>query len=249
VNKHSIVREVWGKADTVLFIFAGAAAEFALNKAVDWLYFTGKLPADPIERLFSTVAYARKIVFSTYDDANIAIDQITAIHKQVEAARGTGIPDWAYRDVLFMLIDYSIRSYELLERQLTTTEKTEIFNVFCKVGIRMGLKNLPNNYQAWITMRSEHLLQNLEYSSLTRDLFKQYRKHLGNQRYWLLRKMQALVVPPIVKHLLRLKSGKILLPALFIYKLTDIINLKHVLRSALLPEEYKTQIQALDKPE
>jgi hypothetical protein len=65
VGKHSIVRKIWGKADTVLFIFAGAAAEFALNKAVDWLYFTGKLPANPLDRLFSTVTYARKIVFST----------------------------------------------------------------------------------------------------------------------------------------------------------------------------------------
>ena len=43
----SIVRRIWGTADTVLFIFAGAAAEFALNKAVDWLYFTGRLPARP----------------------------------------------------------------------------------------------------------------------------------------------------------------------------------------------------------
>src|ERR1700712_5589681 len=115
VEEGSIVRKIWGKADTILFVFAGGAAEFALNKAVDWLYFTGKLPADPLGRLFSTVTYARKIVFSTYDDANRAIDQITAIHQHVEAARGAQIPDWAYRDVLFMLIDYSVRSYELLE--------------------------------------------------------------------------------------------------------------------------------------
>ena len=33
--KNSIVRKIWGSADTVLFIFAGAAAEFAVNKAVD----------------------------------------------------------------------------------------------------------------------------------------------------------------------------------------------------------------------
>jgi hypothetical protein len=249
MDEYSIVRKIWGKADTVLFIFAGAAAEFALNKAVDWLYFTGKLPADPLERLFSTVTYARKIVFSTYDDANIAIDQITAIHKQVEATRGTQIPDWAYRDVLFMLIDYSIRSYELLERQLTAAEKTEVFNVFYNVGTRMGLKDLPNNYSAWVTMRGKHLQQNMEYGDLTRDLFKQYRKHLGNQRYWLLRKVQALVVPPRVKHLLQLESGKILLPVLFLYKLTGIINLKQVLRSVLLPAKYKAQIHALDKPE
>ena len=60
VPESSIVRTIWGKSDTILFIFAGSAAEFALNKAVDWLYYTGKLPADPLGRLFSTVAYARQ---------------------------------------------------------------------------------------------------------------------------------------------------------------------------------------------
>ena len=29
VQENSIVRELWGKSDTILFIFAGAAAEFA----------------------------------------------------------------------------------------------------------------------------------------------------------------------------------------------------------------------------
>jgi hypothetical protein len=33
VSKQSIVREIWGKSDTILFVFAGASAEFALNKA------------------------------------------------------------------------------------------------------------------------------------------------------------------------------------------------------------------------
>src|SRR5258706_5418694 len=99
VEKDSIVRKIWGKSDTVLFIFAGAVAEFALNKAVDWLYFTGKLPADPIGRLFSTVRYARSIVFSSTDEANKAIDSIRQIHDAVEQNRGYTIPDWAYRDV------------------------------------------------------------------------------------------------------------------------------------------------------
>src|ERR1700755_3220289 len=99
VQPGSIVRKIWGKSDTVLFIFAGAAAEFALNKAVDWLYFTGRLPADPLGRLFSTVAYARRIIFSDDNAALRAIDQITNIHKDVEKNRGAQIPDWAYRDV------------------------------------------------------------------------------------------------------------------------------------------------------
>ena len=100
VEKDSIVRQIWGKSDTVLFIFAGSAAEFALNKAVDWLYFTGRLPADPLGRLFSTVGYARRIVFAKYDEALKTIDGITSIHKSVENKRGKTIPDWAYRDVL-----------------------------------------------------------------------------------------------------------------------------------------------------
>ena len=123
VDKRSIVRKIWGKSDTILFVFTGASAEFALNKAVDWLYFTGRLPADPLGRLFSTVMYAREIVFSEKEKAEKAIDKISSIHKAVETNRGAQIPDWAYRDVLFMLIHYSLASFELLERKLTEPEK------------------------------------------------------------------------------------------------------------------------------
>src|SRR5215218_1611600 len=142
VQANSIVRKIWGKGDTILFIFAGASAEFALNKAVDWLYFTGRLPSDPLGRLFSTVSYARVIVFAQLDAANRAIDKMRDIHSAVEKNRGAKIPDWAYRDVLFMLIHYSIASFELFERKLTLEEKEEVFNVFYRVGRRMGLKEL-----------------------------------------------------------------------------------------------------------
>src|SRR5881394_2764452 len=94
VEKNSVVRKIWGKSDTVLFIFAGASAEFALNKAVDWLYFTGKLPLDPLGRLFSTVKYARQIVFSSKEEAYKAIDILKSIHTKVELTRKASIPDW-----------------------------------------------------------------------------------------------------------------------------------------------------------
>ncbi len=103
---------------------------FALNKAVDWLYFTGKLPGDPLGRLLSTVNYARQIVFSGNEDALKAVDRITSIHTAVENKRGDKIPDWAYRDVLFMLIHYSISSFEVLERKLMEVEKEEVLDVF-----------------------------------------------------------------------------------------------------------------------
>ena len=161
VNEKSIVRDIWKNTDTVLLIFAGSAAEFALNKAVDWLYFTGKIPNNPLERLFSTVEFAQKIVFSENEIALATIDKITEIHQNVEKNRGQKIPDWAFRDVLYMLIDYSIRSFELLERKLETTEKEEIFDVFFRLGIRMGLKELPTNYNDWKLDRKLHLENNL----------------------------------------------------------------------------------------
>ena len=70
VHEHSIVRRIWGDADMVLLVFAGSAAEFALNRAVDWLFFTGKVPRDPIGRLFTTAGYAQQIVFADVPTAS-----------------------------------------------------------------------------------------------------------------------------------------------------------------------------------
>lgn len=246
VDKRSIVRKIWGKSDTILFVFAGASAEFALNKAVDWLYFTGRLPADPLGRLFSTVMYAREIVFSEKEKAEKAIDKITSIHKAVETNRGAQIPDWAYRDVLFMLIHYSLASFELLERKLTEPEKEELFDVFFRMGSRMGLKDLPTNYNEWLIMRHEHLHQDLVKSDYTIDLYKQYREHLGSIRYLILKESQKLVVPKHVNELLNLGKINWITPLLIIYKLSRNIKLDGLLKAIILPSAYKKQIKALD---
>src|SRR5262245_29257179 len=93
VSHRSIVRSIWGASDTVLLIFAGSAAEFALNRAVDWLFFTGQIPQDPIGRLFTTVRYAQEIVFVDEAAARRTLDRICSIHKSVEEARGARMPD------------------------------------------------------------------------------------------------------------------------------------------------------------
>jgi hypothetical protein len=246
VQKDSVVRMIWGKSDTVLFIFAGAAAEFALNKAVDWLYFTGRLPADPLGRLFSTVTYARRIVFSENNKALAAIDKITAIHSAVEQARGAKIPDWAYRDVLFMLIHYSIASYEVLERRLTEAEKEEVYQVFFRLGKRMGLKDLPPGYAAWLPVRDSHMKEDLEKTNYTTDLFLQYKKHLGGFRYRLLLEGQKLVIPKRVATLLKLGKISGLTPILPLYKFSRILHLDGMIKSLILPRDYKKQISDLD---
>ncbi len=246
VEEDSIVRKIWGKGDTILFVFAGASAEFALSKAVDWLYFTGRLPSDPLGRLFSTVSYARAIVFSEKKAALHAIDTITAIHSRVEEKRNAKIPDWAYRDVLFMLIDYSIRSYELLERKLSGPEKQEVFDVFYRVGKRMDLNGLPKNFESWEIMRQEHLHQNLQNSHYTKDLFRQYRKHLGLLRYSLLLEAQILAVPKKVRELLGYRKVSLLKPVLGFYKVSRSIKIDWLLKAAILPPKYKKEIKELD---
>ncbi len=246
VEKDSIVRRIWGKSDTILFIFAGAAAEFALNKAVDWLYFTGKLPADPLGRLFSTVRYARRIVFSPMDEANKAIDTMRQIHTAVETNRGASIPDWAYRDVLFMLVHYSIAAYELLEKKLTAEEKEEVYNVFYRVGARMGLTELPLIYTEWLPVREAHLAADLKKSEYTADLFKQYKKHLGAMRFKVLIEGQKLVVPDAVKALLQFSDFSLLTPVVPVYKISRLMKMDWLLKNILLPSDYKDQINELD---
>jgi len=247
VDQHSIVRQIWGRSDTVLFIFAGAAAEFALNKAVDWLYFTGRLPADPIGRLFSTVSYARAIMFSEKETALRTIDAMAHIHAQVENKRGATIPDWAYRDVLFMLIDYSIRSFEVLEHKLTATEKNEVFQVFHRLGTRMKLNGLPACFEKWQSMRQTHLLQNLQHSTYTKDLFNQYRKHLGAVRYRILVEVQNQIVPAHVQHLLGFRRFSLMYPVLALYKLARLIKLDGAIKELILPAMYKQAIRELDR--
>ncbi|TCZ70137.1 oxygenase MpaB family protein [Flaviaesturariibacter aridisoli] len=246
VADSSIVRRIWSRSETVLFIFAGAAAEFALNKAVDWLYFTGRLPADPLGRLFSTVQYARRIVFASEEKAHAAIDQITKIHQAVEQARGSVIPDWAYRDVLYLLIHYSIASYELLERRMTDAEKEELYTVFLQIGQRMGLSALPPTFAAWLPSREEHLLRDLAHSAWTDDLYQQYRKHLGAFRYFLVRQLQSVLVPASVREMLSLKPSLLIRGSVPLYKACYAVGLDKPIKAILLPDKYKAEVAALD---
>jgi hypothetical protein len=247
VAEGSILRTIWGKSDTVLLVFAGSAAEFALNRSVDWLYFTGRLPADPIGRLFSTVRYAQEIIYAAEGRALAAIDQITAIHGAVEKNRGMKIPDSAYRDVLFMLIDYTVRSFELLERRLTAVEKEEVFGVFHRVGARMRLKGLPDCYAEFERMREDHLMENLVYGELTKDLYGRYRKSLGGFRYRVLLGGQALLAPERVQKLLVLPAGWWMRGVVLFYKTVRVMRMEGLVKAIVLPKAYKVQVAALDR--
>ena len=160
--------------------------------------------------------------------------------------RGTNIPEWAYRHVLFMLIDYSIRSFEMLERPLTTAEKAEVLYIFYRVGSRMDVKALPNTLEQWEGMRQAQLHQDLQHSHFTDDLFKQYRKHLRPVSYRILLAAQTLIIPQRVRELLGFARSSFLRFFMLLYKFSRLIRVDWLLKELLLPSRYSKEIKALD---
>jgi uncharacterized protein (DUF2236 family) len=246
VTQDSIVRKIWGDADTVLIVFAGCAAEFALNRAVDWLFFTGRLPNDPIGRLFATAGYAQHIVFADSATASATFERINAVHGSIERQRGQAIPDWAHRDVLYMLIDYSERAHELLERPLTKGEQGELYGVFRRVGTGLRIPDLPASYTEWKADRESHLRRDLLNSDGTKALYAQYRDHLGPWRYDLLLQIQSMLTPEHVRGLLGLKSADWLRPLVRVYPLLGRAGLRSIMQQLLMPSRYLPALRSLD---
>lgn len=248
VERNSVVRRIWGNGDIVLLVFAGCAAEFALNRAVDWLFFTGRLPRDPIGRLFSTAAYAQEIVFADTATANRAFARIRSVHQAVEERRGQRIPDWAHRDVLYMLIDYSERAHELFARPLRPDDQRELYDVFYRVGVGLGIPDLPLTYAAWKTDRALHLRRDLVHGEGTAALYAQYRRHLGGWRYRLLLWLQAVLAPAHVRGLLGLRRAGWLRPFVRFYPLLVRAGLRSLIYQLVMPANFLPAGRALEHP-
>lgn len=249
VARESVVRRMWGDPEVVLLIFAGSAAEFALNRAVDWLFYTGRIPNDPVGRLFSTVRYAREIVFADDETARKTLARINAAHAGVEALRGQTIPEWAFRDVLYMLIDYSERAYRLLYGPLSRAEREELYAVFKRVGEGLNVKALPADYARWRADRQSHLERDLAHSRHTALLYEKYRKHLGEWRYQLLLHVQALLVPERVRRLLGLRRRAYFSAAVGVYAALPVPGLRPLLRRLLLQPRYWSEVAELERVE
>ena len=164
----------------------------------------------------------------------------------IEKARGESIPEWAYRDVLFMLIHYSIAAYQTLERKLSQQEKEEVFDVFYRFGTRMKLQGLPDNYNDWLKIRDEDMEHDLAKSDFTTDLYKQYKKHLGSFRYRVLIEGQIIVIPERARQLLNFRKFSFLYLFLPFYKLSRTFRLDGLIKSLILPAQYKKEIKAMD---
>jgi hypothetical protein len=243
-----VTRRIWGSPDAILLFFAGGAAEFAAIKAVDWLFFTGRLPGDPVERFFETVRFAQSVFFGDPASATDAIERINLIHRRVEEARGEEIPQWAYRDMLFILIDYGERAHQVVFGPMTEAERTSHFGVALALGRAMHLSGLPTTYAGYRAQRHQQLLEDYARGPLTDELYASYRRALGPLRFRLLRLVQASVLPDELRDVLRLEPYPLVDELLRCYRfLPGGGNKLRPLHNVLLPGRFAKQLREMER--
>jgi uncharacterized protein (DUF2236 family) len=200
-----VARRIWGNPDTVLLFFAGGSAEFAAIKAVDWLFYTNKLPSSPIDRFFETMEFAQGVFLGNHAGPARSVQAINHIHKGVERSRGMEIPQWAYKDVLFIILYYGEQAHEIVFGPLSDQERISYFEAVMALGHAMHLQDLPETYGQYLAQRKHHLRNDYESTPLTHQLMQAYRKALGPVRYYLLTLVQACLVPHEISRILGLK--------------------------------------------
>jgi uncharacterized protein (DUF2236 family) len=243
---HAVLQRIWGSPDALMLIFAGGAAEFATIKAVDWLFFTNALPADPIGRFFETVRFSQSVFFAPPAQARATLSRINQIHQHVEAAREATIPHWAHQDVLFILIDYGERAHAIVFGPMSAADRQAHFETLITLGRAMGLPGLPATYAAYQQQRHEQLLSDYANTPLTEQLFEAYRTALGPFRYWLLRQLQAALIPDELRAVTRLPAQPLVNALLRGYRyLPGGGNKVRWLHGMLLPPPFGSQLRQL----
>ncbi len=241
---HHIVRRIWSDPNLVLLIFAASAMEFAMQKEVHWLFYTGKLPANPIGRLIDTVSYAQKILLASQNQAQSAIKGINTIHKNVERRRGYVIDNESYKSVLYMLIAYTELSYELVYTRLSTAEKRAIFEAFVKIGNLMHINRLPISYEGYLADRANNLTEKYAFGFYAKGLLAAFQRHLGSWRYYLLCCISVKTLPPA----LQLQLPARFLPKMPIFGLVRLLMRSPVLKNYLfwaLPNPHRQAFKVL----
>jgi uncharacterized protein (DUF2236 family) len=241
-----VIQRIWGSPDAILLFFAGGAAEFAALKAVDWLFFTNSLPAAPIGRFFDTVRFAQRVFFGTPIQAAATIASINRVHRHVEAARAMPIPEWAYRDVLFLLIDYGERAHAIIYGPMPAAEQLAHFEAIMALGHAMHLRGLPTTYAAYQAQRHQQLLDDYAPSALMERLFARYRAAIGPWRYRLLRLIQASLLPAELRPVVGLRPNGLVDGALRCYRyLPGGGNKLRWLHRLLLPRQMAQRVRTL----
>jgi uncharacterized protein (DUF2236 family) len=243
----AVVRRIWGSVDAIILIFAGSAAEFALSRAVDWLFWTNRLPDAPIERFFETVRFAQTLVFEGPAGAEAAIAAVNGAHRMVERSRDAAIPQWAYRHVLSMLIDYGEQAHRIVFGPMSEHDRAVHFTAMLEIGCALRIAGLPTTYDEYRAQRQAHLQDDIAYGEFSAKLYARYRDALGGWRFRALLRLQASLVPAEVARLLGLRRRRGADLLLRVYRHLPRHRLLRVVYPLLLSRRYARQLASLDR--
>jgi hypothetical protein len=212
-----ITREIWKSAENTALIFAGSAADFALNPENHWLFYTMALPNNPQERFIQTIQHTKRM--QTYSGQKVInyAHKIRDIHTKIEASRSQKagheqkISNNAFREVGDMIIDYAIRGWEYINhKKMSLQQKEQWYQDSKYVFQNMHIQDLPETFVEWEQSRQKSIYERFTVNEFTPKLYDAYRKDLGAFRYWILIKFQAEFVHPLIKEKLNLKSNPLI---------------------------------------
>jgi hypothetical protein len=146
-----------------------------------------------------------------------------------------------------MLIEYTISATELLNHTLSMAEKEEIFEVFRRVGDKMGIRELPENFEEWKNLRAQNLKTNYSRSNFSDQLFLAYRKNLGIVRNFIMLEVQKELLPIELKEIKPMESHSIFKPAIIFYAQIRRIKPFSNLKFALLPKVHSKTLRTFHK--
>ena len=202
VAQQTTAQRIWSNPTGMLLVFAGASAEFAVHPNLDWLFFTGKLPSDPIARFLSTINTLAELLDLPPNARGQAARELRAVHTRLEESRGIKIPDVGYRDVLCMNSYYSIVGVPFTgARPLSRQEADEVVTELSSFGHEMGIPNLPTSFEELCQMRQARFAA-YQPTRYTQHLLYAYRRSLGRVNYRLLLSLYPLLLEPELLRLL-----------------------------------------------
>jgi uncharacterized protein (DUF2236 family) len=244
----AVMRRIWGSTDALLLVTAGIAGELAVHKAVDWMLCTGKLLESPMDRLFDTVRFMQQIFFSDPEGSARAISELNCAHERIEAAQGAEIPQWAYRNVLGMVIDYGERAHSVVFGPMSRGERGAHFAAGLSLGRDMRITDLPASYTEYRAQRQRQLKEDYESSWATERLYDSYRRALGPFSYRFLLLLQCGVLPLEIGKMLGLEPNPMTDRFLRHYHcLPGGGNKLRPYHGILLPRRYTRQVQGLER--
>lgn len=242
-------RRLWTDVDHILLVYVGSAAEFALVEENHWLFYTGKLPAAPLNRLVSTFVWNRKVMEVAEEEAEALAKTIRGFHDLVEEEREgeeggpRRISNRAFRAVGAMLIDYALLADEYLTgHPVAELDRESYYQDQRNFFEAMGITGWEESYADYAVAREKEVEHDLKRNDYTGELFLSYRRDLGWLRYRLLLLFMGHFLPEVIRKKLHLTRYRGFTPVFGLYPKMHGTVFARIVHVLLLPKRVRAAV-------